>query len=74
LVKTAEAPRLWAFELGLSEVALAFVAASDKSSQNAITRILAEVGHEGFADAWLRHKGLAWTADMIAGSKSETES
>jgi type IV secretion system protein VirB4 len=62
------------FELGLSEVALAFVAASDKPSQNAITRILAEAGREGFVDAWLRHKGLAWTADMIAGSKSETES
>jgi type IV secretion system protein VirB4 len=62
------------FELGLSEVALAFVAASDKPSQNAITRILAEAGREGFADAWLRHKGLAWTADIIAGTKSEKES
>jgi len=61
------------FELGLSEVALAFVAASDKPSQNAITRILAEAGREGFADAWLRHKGLAWTADIIAGNNSETE-
>ena len=61
------------FELGLSEVALAFVAACDKPCQNAITRILAEAGHEGFADAWLRHKGLAWAADIIAGNKSETE-
>lgn len=60
------------FELGLSEVALAFVATSGKPDQNAISRILAEAGRERFADAWLRHKGLGWTADMIGSLTPET--
>jgi type IV secretion system protein VirB4 len=54
------------FELGLSEVALAFTAASSKSDQAAITAIFNSVGCEQFAAAWLRHKGLDWAADMIA--------
>ena len=53
------------FELGLSEVALAFCAASSKADQAAIARVLAENGRERFAGAWLRHKGLAWAADLI---------
>ena len=60
------------FELGLSEVALAFVATSGKPDQNAVSRILAEAGRERFADAWLRHKGLSWTADMIGSLTPET--
>jgi type IV secretion system protein TrbE len=59
------------FELGLSEVALAFVAASSKSDQNAITRILAEAGPEKFADAWLRHKDLGWAADLLTNPNPE---
>ena len=54
------------FELGLSEVALAFTAASSKSDQAAIAAIFASEGREKFAQAWLRHKGLDWAADMIA--------
>jgi type IV secretion system protein TrbE len=54
------------FELGLGDVALAFTAASSKSDQAAIARILLEHGHEGFAGAWLRHKGLDWAADLLA--------
>lgn len=53
------------FELGLSEVALALCATSSKTDQTAITCILAEHGREGFLDAWLRHRGLAWAADLI---------
>jgi type IV secretion system protein TrbE len=53
------------FELGLGEVALAFTAASSKSDQAAITRIVAEHGRDGFATAWLRHKGLDWAADLL---------
>jgi len=53
------------FELGLSEVALAFTAASSKTDQAAIAQILSEHGREGFAGAWLRHKGLHWAADML---------
>jgi type IV secretion system protein VirB4 len=54
------------FELGLSEVALAFTAASSKADQAAITAILARCGREGFAHAWLRHKGLDWAAALLA--------
>jgi type IV secretion system protein TrbE len=53
------------FELGLGDVALAFTAASSKSDQTAIARILAEHGRDGFAAGWLRHKGLDWAADLL---------
>ena len=53
------------FELGLSEVALAFTAASSKTDQAAIDQILAAHGREGFAAAWLRRTNLDWAADML---------
>jgi type IV secretion system protein TrbE len=53
------------FELGLGRVALAFTAASLKSDQADIKRILGEHGREGFVAAWLKHRGLAWAADII---------
>jgi type IV secretion system protein VirB4 len=59
------------FELGLSEVALAFTAASSKSDQAAIAAIFTSEGREKFAQAWLRHKGLDWAADMIANQPKD---
>ena len=53
------------FELGLSEVALAFTAASSKTDQAAIAAIMAEAGKSEFAAAWLRSRGLHWAADML---------
>ncbi|MBL8772190.1 MAG: conjugal transfer protein TrbE [Phenylobacterium sp.] len=53
------------FELGLGDVALAFCAASAKSDQTAIAGLLDEHGPEGFAGAWLRHRGLDWAADLV---------
>ncbi len=53
------------FELGLSDVALALCAASSKTDQQAIGKIFAEHGRDGFLDAWLRHRGLGWAADLI---------
>ncbi|MDT3687523.1 MAG: conjugal transfer protein TrbE [Pseudorhodoplanes sp.] len=53
------------FELGLSDVALALCAASSKTDQAAIDRILVERGREGFLPAWLRHRGVEWAADLI---------
>lgn len=53
------------FELGLSDVALALCAASSKTDQAAIDRILAEHAREGFLPAWLRHRGVEWAADLI---------
>jgi type IV secretion system protein VirB4 len=59
------------FELGLSEVALAFTAASSKTDQAAIAAIVATEGREGFAAAWLRARGLDWAADMFTTSSQE---
>ena len=60
------------FELGLSEVALAFAAASSKSDQAAIAETLADHGRDQFAAAWLRRKGLDWAADMLIDPDQET--
>ena len=53
------------FELGLGEVALALTAASSKSDQALIERILAEHGREGFLAGWLPARGAAWAAGLI---------
>ena len=53
------------FELGLSEVALALCAASSKTDQAAIARILESEGRDGFLAAWLRHRDVAWAANLI---------
>jgi type IV secretion system protein VirB4 len=53
------------FELGLGEVALALCAASAKTDQTAIARIVEEHGRDGFLSAWLRHRNVAWAADLI---------
>ncbi|EJN03477.1 conjugal transfer protein TrbE [Phyllobacterium sp. YR531] len=53
------------FELGLADVALALCAASSKTDQAAIDRIVTEHGREGFLAAWLRHRGVDWAADLI---------
>jgi type IV secretion/conjugal transfer VirB4 family ATPase len=53
------------FELGLSEVALALCAASAKTDQTAIAKIIDEHGQSGFLDHWLRHRGVGWAADLV---------
>ncbi len=53
------------FELGLSEVGLALVAASSKSDQSEIARTVEEHGRDGFLAAWLRLRGAEWAADLI---------
>ena len=53
------------FALGLGEVALAFTAASSKADQAATGEILAMHGEDGFAAAWLRHRGLGWAVDLL---------
>jgi type IV secretion/conjugal transfer VirB4 family ATPase len=59
------------FELGLGESALAFTAASSKTDQAAITDLLATHGADGFAAAWLQHKGVPWAADVLPTFSSE---
>ena len=53
------------FELGLGPVALALCGASDPETQKLIDRIIAGTP-ERFACEFLRAKGLAWAADLIA--------
>ncbi|RWR27415.1 conjugal transfer protein TrbE [Sinirhodobacter populi] len=53
------------FELGLSEVGLALCAASSKSDQTAIERIVGGHGRDGFLAAWLRLRGVDWAAELI---------
>jgi type IV secretion system protein TrbE len=53
------------FELGLSDVALALCAASSKTDQADIARIVEEHGREGFLSAWLHQRHVAWAADLI---------
>ncbi|MBA4042779.1 MAG: conjugal transfer protein TrbE, partial [Sphingobium sp.] len=53
------------FELGLGEVALAFTATSSKADQLAIDAITSTNGRADFAVRWLRHRGLAWAADLL---------
>jgi type IV secretion system protein TrbE len=59
------------FELGLSEVGLAFTAASSKTDQTAVAAIVAEQGRGGFAAGWLRGKGLDWAADLLITPSQE---
>lgn len=56
------------FSLGLGEVALAFTAASSKADQTAMTQILADHGRDGFAAAWLRHRGLDWAVELLGST------
>lgn len=53
------------FDLGLSEVTLAFTAASSRDDHAAIDRIFARHGRDGFAAAWLAHKGVEWAVEML---------
>ena len=53
------------FELGLGEVTLALTAASSKSDQALIERILAEHDRAGFLAGWLQARGIGWAADLI---------
>ncbi|WP_257169676.1 conjugal transfer protein TrbE [Bradyrhizobium sp. SRS-191] len=53
------------FELGLGEIALAFVAASSKADQAAVSEVCATAGKEEFASGWLRYRNAGWAADLI---------
>ncbi len=55
------------FELGLGPLALACCAASSKADQALVRELLTQHGPDGFAAAFLRAKGLAWAADLLAG-------
>ena len=53
------------FDLGLGDVALAFVAASSKTDQLRIAQLTETQGADGFAAAWLHARGVAWAAELL---------
>lgn len=53
------------FELGLGPIALAFCGASTATDQAHITRVQNQ-SSQGFAERYLRARGLDWAADLIA--------
>ena len=53
------------FDLDLGPATLAFAGVSTPQDQRDIDRILLDAGVPGFADAWLRHRGLDWAADLL---------
>ena len=62
------------FELGLGEVALALTAASSKTDQALIERILSERGRDGFLARWLVARGVPWAADLVPELSKEESS
>ncbi|TAM59412.1 MAG: conjugal transfer protein TrbE [Rhodanobacter sp.] len=61
------------FDLGLGPVALAFAGAATPEDQRAIDAVASAVSPDGFAGAWLRHRGLDWAADLIPSFPSLEE-
>lgn len=61
------------FELGLSDVALAFCGASSADDQKLIDELVAAHGAPAFADSWLRAKGLEWAANILTPNKETTD-
>lgn len=53
------------FDLGLGEIALCFVAASSKTDQGLIERVLEEHGRDEFVSGWLSTRDLGWACDLI---------
>lgn len=55
------------FDLDLGPVALAFAAAAGPSDQLRIDQLQGQASSHSFADAWLRHRGLDWAAELLRG-------
>ena len=54
------------FDLGLGPIALAFAGTSTPEDQHAIDRVLERSTRAGFAQAWLRERGVAWAAQLLS--------
>ena len=49
------------------------IAASAKTDQTAIARIVAEHGRDGFLTAWLHHRDVGWAADLVPTLSTQGE-
>ena len=56
------------FDLDLGPVALAFAATGTPEDQRAIDKVWRESDPAHFPQAWLRHRGLDWAAELVATS------
>jgi type IV secretion system protein TrbE len=61
------------FDLGLGPVALAFAGASTPDDRRAIDTVASGTSPDGFAEAWLRYRGLDWAADLVPSFTSLEE-
>jgi type IV secretion system protein TrbE len=61
--QTARGNRL--FELGLGPVALTFCGSSSPDDQRLIDKVMVQDTGDGFAEAFLRAKGLPWAAEAL---------
>ncbi|WP_426265063.1 conjugal transfer protein TrbE [Sphingomonas sp. PWP1-2] len=62
------------FELGLGDIALAYVAASSKADQLRLAQLIDAKGTDQFAADWLRMRGLDWAADLLPTITTEISS
>ncbi|MES1972826.1 MAG: conjugal transfer protein TrbE [Pseudomonadota bacterium] len=62
------------FELGLGDIALAYVAASSKADQLRLAQLIDTEGTDDFAAAWLRVRGVDWAADLLPTITTEVSS
>lgn len=53
------------FNMGLSEFELAIAAVSQPKARAEVQKIYDEVGKDGFAEAYLKSKGLDWAVEII---------
>ncbi len=59
------------FELNPGPLALAFLAASGRQDHVMMDELLDLNGDVAFAEAWLRHRGLEWAADLLANNSTK---
>jgi len=62
------------FELGLGDIALAYVAASSKADQLRLVQLIDAKGTDQFAADWLRVRGVDWAADLLPAITTEVSS
>jgi type IV secretion system protein VirB4 len=61
------------FDLDLGPIALAFAAAGRQEDQRATDQVLQVGDPAAFPEAWLRHRGLEWAADLLANKQELQE-
>lgn len=59
------------FELNLGPVAMALCAASSPEDQMKIDSLMEDASPSGFAEAWLRFRGLSWAAELLTAEPPE---